>query len=130
MKYLSPHQVLFLHARLIEETGGSHGVRDMGLLLSALGRPQATFEGKDLHPTMYQKAAALSDSMINNHPFVDGNKRTGIGAAVLFLSLNGYVVTASNQELLDLTMQIAQKRTTIDEVANWFEKYSNLRSMT
>ncbi len=130
MKYLSPHQVLFLHARLIEETGGSHGVRDMGLLLSALGRPQATFEGKDLHPTMYQKAAALSDSMINNHPFVDGNKRTGIGAAVLFLSLNGYVVTASNQELLDLTMQIAQKRTTIDEVTNWFEKYSNLRSMT
>ncbi len=130
MKYLSPHQVLFLHARLIGETGGSHGVRDMGLLLSTLGRPQATFEGKDLHPTMYQKAAALSDSMINNHPFVDGNKRTGIGAAVLFLSLNGYVVTASNQELLDLTMQIAQKRTTIDEVANWFEKYSNLRSMT
>ncbi|TET30024.1 MAG: type II toxin-antitoxin system death-on-curing family toxin, partial [Anaerolineales bacterium] len=120
----------FLHARLIEETGGSHGVRDMGLLLSALGRPQATFEGKELHPTNYQKAAALSDSMINNHPFVDGNKRTGIGAAVLFLSLNGYVLTASNQELLDLTMKIAQKKTAIEEVANWFEKYSNLRSTT
>ncbi|MEA1979337.1 MAG: type II toxin-antitoxin system death-on-curing family toxin [Chloroflexota bacterium] len=128
MKYLSPHQVLFLHARLIEETGGSHGVRDVGLLLSALGRPQATFEGKDLHPTIYQKAAVLSDSMINNHPFVDGNKRTGIGAAVLFLSLNGYVVTASNQELLDLTMQIAQKSITIGEVANWLERHSNLRS--
>lgn len=130
MKYLSPHQVLFLHARLIEETGGSHGVRDMGLLLSALGRPQATFEGKDLHPTIYQKAAALAESMINNHPFVDGNKRTGIGTAVLFLSLNGYVVTASNQELLDLTMEIAQKRNSIDEIANWFERYSNLRSIT
>jgi death-on-curing protein len=130
MKYLSPHQVLFLHARLIEETGGSHGVRDMGLLLSALGSPQATFEGKDLHPTLYQKAAALSDSMINNHPFVDGNKRTGIGAAVLFLSLNGYVVTASNQELLDLTMEIARKKTAIETIANWFERYSNLRSTT
>lgn len=130
MKYLSPHQVLFLHARLIEETGGSHGVRDMGLLLSALGRPQATFEGKDLHPTIYQKAAALAESMINNHPFVDGNKRTGIGTAVLFLSLNGYVVTASNQELLDLTMEIAQKRNSIDEIPNWFERYSNLRSIT
>ena len=130
MKVLSPHQVLFLHARLIEETGGSHGVRDMGLLLSALGRPQATFEGKELHPTIYQKAAAQSDSMINNHPFVDGNKRTGIGAAVLFLSLNGYVLTASNQELLDLTMKIAQKKTAIETIANWFEKYSNLRSTT
>lgn len=130
MKYLSPHQVLFLHARLIEETGGSHGVRDMGLLLSALGRPKAMFEGKDLHPTIYQKAAALSDSMINNHPFVDGNKRTGIGAAVLFLSLNGYVLTASNQELLDLTMEIAQKKTAIETIANWFERYSNLRSTT
>ncbi len=68
--------------------------------------------------------------MINNHPFVDGNKRTGIGTAVLFLSLNGYVVTTSNQELLDLTMEIVQKRNSIDEVANWFERYSNLRSIT
>jgi death-on-curing protein len=68
--------------------------------------------------------------MINNHPFVDGNKRTGIGAAVLFLSLNGYVLTASNQELLDLTMKIAQKKTAIETIANWFEKYSNLRSTT
>ena len=128
MKHLSPHQVLFLHARLIEETGGSHGVRDMGLLLSALGRSQATFEGGDLHPTICQKAAALSDSMINNHPFVDGNKRTGIGAAVLFLSLNGYVLTASNQELLNLTMEIAQKKTAIETIANWFERHSNLKS--
>ena len=93
MNYLSPHQVLFLHARLIEETGGSHGVRDMGLMLSALGRPQATFEDEDLHPTIYEKAAVLADSLINSHPFVDGNKRTGIGAAVLFLSINGYVLT-------------------------------------
>ncbi len=130
MKYLSPHQVLFLHARLIEETGGSHGVRDMGLLLSALGRPQATVEGKDLYPTIYRKVAALSDAMINNHPFVDGNKRTGIGAAVLFLSLNGYVLSASNQELLDLTMEIAQKKTAIETIANWFERHSNPRSTT
>ncbi len=128
MKYLSPHQVLFLHARLIEETGGSHGVRDMGLLLSALGRPKATFEGKDLHSTIFVKASSLAESMINNHPFVDGNKRTGIGGAVLFLSLNGYVLTASNQELLDLTMEIAQKKTAIETIANWFERHSNLKS--
>ena len=130
MKVLSPHQVLFLHARLIEETGGSHGVRDMGLLLSALGRPKATFEGKELHPTIFVKASALAESMINNHPFVDGNKRTGIVAAVFFLSLNGYMFTGSNQELIDLTMQIAQKRITIGEVANWFETHTNLGSTT
>ena len=130
MKYLSPHQVLFIHARLIEETGGSHGVRDMGLLLSALGRPKATFEGKELHPTILVKASGLAESMINNHPFVDGNKRTGIVAAVFFLSLNRYMLTASNHELLDLTMQIAQKRTTIGEVANWFETHTNLGSTT
>jgi len=130
MKVLSPHQVLFLHARLIEETGGSHGVRDMGLLLSALGRPRATFEGKEFHPTIYQKAAAMSDSMINNHPFVDGNKRTGIGAAVMFLSLNGYEITASNQELIDLTMKIAQKKTAIEPIVDWFETHTKLRSTT
>lgn len=124
MNYLSPHQVLFLHARLIEETGGSHGVRDMGLLLSALGRPQATFEDKDLHPTIYMKAAVLADSMINNHPFLDGNKRTGIGVAVLFLSINGHVVTASSEELLDITMRIAQKQTSGNEVAAWFKTHS------
>ena len=124
MNYLSSHQVLFLHARLIEETGGSHGVRDMGLMLSALGRPQATFEAEDLHPTIYEKAAVLADSLINNHPFVDGNKRTGIGAAVLFLSINGYVFTASNEELIDITMQIVQKQTSHNEVAVWFEIHS------
>lgn len=124
MNYLSPHQVLFLHARLIEETGGSHGVRDMGLMLSALGRPQATFEDEDLHPTIYEKAAVLADSLINNHPFVDGNKRTGIGAAVLFLSINGYLFTASNEELLNITMRIVQKQTSHNEVAAWFETHS------
>jgi death-on-curing protein len=124
MNYLSPHQVLFLHARLVEETGGSHGVRDMGMMLSALGRPQATFEDEDLHPTIYEKAAVLADSLINNHPFVDGNKRTGIGAAVLFLSINGYVLTASNEELLNITMRMAQKKTPYDEVATWFETHS------
>ncbi len=124
MNYLSPHQVLFLHARLIEETGGSHGVRDMGLLLFALGRPQATFEDKDLHPTIYLKAAVLTDSMINNHPFLDGNKRTGIGVAALFLSANGYGITVSNDELFAITMQIAQKAASHDEVAFWHEAHS------
>jgi len=88
--YLSPEQVLFLHNRLIQETGGAHGIRDLSMLLSALGRPQASFGGNDLYAEIFSKGAALLDSLVRNHPFVDGNKRTAITATTLFLSLNGY----------------------------------------
>lgn len=84
-RYLTPQQVLFIHARLIATTGGEHGVRDVGLLASAVARPQATFDGADLYPDLSEKAAALMDSLTRNHPFVDGNKRTAIAAAALFL---------------------------------------------
>ncbi len=76
MKYLSAEQVLFIHSRLIDETGGSHGIRDTGLLQAAVERPKATFGGKDLYPDIFYKAAALLESLIKNHPFIDGNKRT------------------------------------------------------
>ena len=84
MEYLTAEQVLFIHARLIEETGGSHGVRDLDMLLSALGRAQASFDEQDLYPDLFSKTAALMDSLIRNHPFVDDNKRTGVTAAGLF----------------------------------------------
>jgi death-on-curing protein len=76
----TPAEVLLLHARLIQRTGGSSGVRDMGLLGSALARPQATFGHNDLYPDLWSKAAALMPSLIKNHPFVDGNKRTALAA--------------------------------------------------
>ena len=101
MKYLSAEQILFIHARLIEETGGSHGVRDLGMLLSALGRSQASFEDQDLNPDLFSKAAALMESRIFNHPFLDGNKHTGATGAGLFLRRNGYCLTASNLDLVD-----------------------------
>jgi death-on-curing protein len=88
-RYLTIPQILFLHARLIEETGGSQGLRDLGLLEAASARPQATFGGEELHPDLFEKAAALMDSLINNHPFIDGNKRTGIATAGIFLLQNG-----------------------------------------
>ncbi|MBN2148007.1 MAG: type II toxin-antitoxin system death-on-curing family toxin, partial [Anaerolineales bacterium] len=108
MKYLTPEQVLFIHARLITETGGEHGVLDIGLLQSAMARPQATFDGQNLYPELFSKVAALLESLIGNHAFVDGNKRTAITAAGLFLLLNGYRLTANNQELEDFTLQCAQ----------------------
>ena len=78
MSHLTAEQVLFIHYRLIEETGGIHGIRDIPLLQSAVARPMATFGSDDLYPDIFSKAAALMHSIIKNHPFVDGNKRTSI----------------------------------------------------
>ncbi len=124
MNYLTTEQVLFLHARLIEETGGAHGVRDLGLLLSAPGRPQATFEDRELYSDIFSKAAALMDSLIRNHPFLDGNKRTGVTTAGLFLLRNGFRLTASNASLETLALNIARSKHTIDEISTWLRKNS------
>jgi death on curing protein len=102
MKYLTAKQILFLHARLIAETGRSQGLRDPGMLLSALGRPRASFEGQELYPELTSKAAAQAHSLVTHHPFLDGNKRVGIAAAAIFLQINGKDLTASNQQLLCL----------------------------
>jgi death on curing protein len=119
--YLTTEQILFLHARLVAEIGGSHGVRDLSMLLSAVGRPQTSFDNRDLYPDLFMKAAALMDSLINNHPFVDGNKRTGIAAAVLFLQANGYRLQISNSELEKFTLEVARSEQTIEEIAAWLQ---------
>ncbi|TKJ31798.1 MAG: type II toxin-antitoxin system death-on-curing family toxin [Chloroflexi bacterium B3_Chlor] len=123
MNYLNVEQVLFLHARVVEETGGSHGVRDIGLLESAVARPQATFEGQELYLDIFSKAAALMDSLIRNHPFVDGNKRTGVTGAAIFLRRNGWLPNASNRELEDFTWQVASAELSISQPARWLKKH-------
>jgi death-on-curing protein len=122
--YLTPEQVLFLHSRLISTIGGGHGVRDIGMLLSALGRTQATFDGKELYPDIMLKAAALIDSLVRNHPFVDGNKRTAITASALFLRLNGYLLQVENREMVRFAFACAQSQLSLVEIAEWFRKYS------
>jgi len=128
MIYLTPEQVLFIHSRLVAETGGSHGVRDLGMLESAVARPKATFDDKDLYPDLFTKAAALMDSLINNHPFVDGNKRVGITAAGLFLLINGWQLSTSPQELETITLQVALEGMEIAVLADWLNKNSTGRS--
>ena len=128
MRYLTAEQILFLHARLVVETGGSHGVRELSLLLSAIGRPQASFDDQDLYPDFFTKAGVLMDSLIRKHPFVDGNKRTGIAAAALFLRVNGYWLDARNVELEKLTLKAARSQHTTDEIAAWLQAHA--RSMT
>jgi death-on-curing protein len=125
MNYLTVEQVLFLHARLIEETGGSHGVRDVALLESAVARPQATFDGVGLYPDLFYKAAVLMDSLIRNHPFIDGNKRTGIAASALFLRQNGRYLTAANPELEAFTLYVTESRPDVSEIAAWLKTHSD-----
>ena len=124
MNYLNAEQVLFIHARLIAETGGAHGVRELGLLLSAVARPQVTFDGQDLYPDLFSKAAALLESLVGNHAFLDGNKRTAITSAGLFLRINGYRLTASNQEFETFTLQCAQSLVSLDQITQWFKNNS------
>ena len=124
MIYLSAQQVLFLHARLIAETGGIHGVRDIGLFESAVARPQATFGGEDLYPDVFLKAAILMHSLVGNHPFVDGNKRTGIAAAGLFLRRNSWRPAADNVELQSFTLSVAHIQPEVAEIAVWLKEHS------
>ncbi len=87
--YLTAEQILFRHARLIDTTGGEHGLRDLGLLQSTAARPQATFDSKELYPDLFQKAAALMGSLAQNHPFIDGNKRTKLSLYRFMNQTNG-----------------------------------------
>lgn len=125
LRYLTVEQVLFIHMRLIAETGGSPGLRDLALLESAVARPQATFGGEDLYPDLFVKAAALLDSLVRNHPFVDGNKRVGVTAAGLFLRLNNQQLTASNAELEQFALQSARSELDVEEIAAWLRSYSD-----
>jgi death-on-curing protein len=122
--YLTAEQVLFIHARLITETGGSHGVRDVGLLASAVARAQATFAGEELYPDVFIKAAALMHSLIHNHPFVDGNKRTGIAAAALFLKQNGWRLRTTPAELEEFTLSVTQEKLRLEVMGDWFKANS------
>ena len=85
MKYLTSHRVLFIHDQVIRRTGGSYGVRDLGLLESAVYRPQTTFDAQDLYLSIFDKAAALLQSLLKNHPFIDGNKRTALSLSLIHI---------------------------------------------
>src|SRR3989344_417679 len=117
MKYLTTEDVLLLHHLSVEKSGGSHGLRDPGLLDAAVHRPQATFAGEDLYPTIFDKAGALCHSLIKNHAFVDGNKRTSLLSAMTMLELNGYIFTCKQQELVDFGLQIDNENISVEKIA-------------
>jgi death-on-curing protein len=124
MRYLSAQELLVLHALVVDETGGSHGVRDVGLLQSVAAKPAARFGGKDLYKGAFSKAAVLLEALINYHVFVDGNKRTGLIASARFLAINGYTLTASNKKLEALALAVATKEVEVKEITARLKKYS------
>lgn len=125
--FLTPDEVLALHEDQITRYGGRHGVRDLNLLFSALGTPPATFEGMFLHNDLFEMAAAHLYHVARNHPFVDGNKRTALAAALVFLWLNGFSLHADEDALTDLVLRVAAGKAIKAEAAVFLKAHSKLR---
>jgi death on curing protein len=127
MRYLSLQEVISLHSLLIAQTGGSSGLRDRGALESAVAQPEASFGGEDLYPDLATKAAALGHSLIQNHPFVDGNKRVGHAAMEVLLFLNGYEIDASVDEQETIIIDVASGKVSRIEFSEWISKHMVVR---
>jgi death on curing protein len=112
-----------IHKILIDAFGGSNGVRDLRLLDSALARPFQTFENADLHSTPIRKAASLIESVLINHPFVDGNKRTGYVLMRIFLISNGLDINASQEEKYDFVINIASGKAKFEQIVDWLTNH-------
>ncbi len=118
---ISINNILRLHELSILKYGGTEGVRDQGLMESAIARPYQTFGGEDLYPTFFEKAAAIVESIIINHPFVDGNKRTGFLAMLAVLEAGNLKITATNDELYNFTIKISTGEIKFEEIVTWLK---------
>ena len=127
IRYLTVVEVLNLHRQVIEECGGALSIRDLGSLESAVAQPKMTFDGKDLYPTIIEKASALGFSLIKNHPFLDGNKRTSHAAMEIFLVLNGMEINALIQEQERVVLLLAAGDLGREEFTEWLRL--NLRTI-
>ena len=116
---LSKSQIFLMHEQLIAQTGGSTGLRDEGMLDSALNAPFQTFGGEDVYPSLQQKATRLCFGLVKNHPFVDGNKRIGAHVMLVFLALNGIELQYTQTELSDIILQLAANTIQSSDLLNW-----------
>jgi death-on-curing protein len=124
MEYLDLRHVIAMQEALIEKYGGLHGIRDKGLLESALAQPRQSAFGEDVFPDVPSKAAAYAYYLSENQPFLDGNKRVATAAAITFLRLNGFDLKASQEDVYEIIMKLANKKLTRDGLAEWFRKNS------
>ncbi len=116
---MTKEQILLLHTQLIEATGGSDGIRDANLLESALESPFQSYSGEELYPSIQAKAARLCYGLVKNHAMIDGNKRIGVHAMLVFLTLNGYEVEYTQKELSDLILDVAANRKQYEDILQW-----------
>lgn len=124
MRYFTLEEMLYLHDRVIKRTGGRAGIRSLALLESAIYRPASTFGGEDLYPDLFSKAAALVHSLVNNHPFTDGNKRTAYAAGARFLFVNGYTVRVTQRSVVKFLLDVEAKKLSLDNIAVWFRRHA------
>lgn len=116
---LTKEQILLLYSELIKMTGGSDGIRDIGLLESASETPFQSYGGEELYPSVQAKAARLCCGLVKNHAMVDGNKRIGVHAMLVFLSVNGYELRYTQKELSDLILDVAADKKRYEDVLQW-----------
>ena len=117
--------LIFIHSAAIARYGGASGIRDVGSLEATVTRPYTALGGSEMFPDPFTKAAALMESVIQRHPFLDGNKRTGVASAVYLLRKHGYrLAGVSNAGLVELSLNVAEHRMTLTELASWFEAHT------
>ena len=124
MKYVAAEDILAIHSELIDETGGLHGVRDVGLLVSVTMRPKGRFGGRPLYKNVFEKAAVYLEALARNHVFTDGNKRTAILVCARFLFSNGFELTATNKEVEEFVIKVVIEKLSAQEVAVWVKRHS------
>lgn len=125
--FLTFAEIIEIHDYQIEHYGGIDGLRSVEMLKSAIGMPSSTFSGEYLHPTIPEMAAAYLFHLVENHPFLDGNKRVGAMASLVFLDLNGYEFDATDEEFTDLVMRVASGKMLKSEVVLFFQQHSHDR---
>jgi death-on-curing protein len=123
MRYLTIAEALEIYQRVMQQTGGLMGVRDLGLLESAIAQPYMTFGGNELYSSLAEQAAALGFSLIQNHPFADGNKRTGHAVMESFLALNDYEINASTAEQVEVILSLASGNLSREEFTEWLSNH-------
>lgn len=123
MRYLTLAEILELHHRVIEQSGGAHGIRDLGGVESAIAQPQMTFGGGELYPTLEAKAGALCYSLVMNHAFVDGNKRIGHAAMETFLVIHGYELAPNVDDAEHVMLKLAAGEVSREELLEWITSH-------
>lgn len=124
IRFLSEAEVIAINEEMVAKFGGLHGVKDLHMLSLAVGRPQMSVAFHDAYKSIFDKAAAMFHSIINNHPFLDGNKRTSLFSAILFLEHNGWAVEFRRKEAVEFTKRAHDEDYTVEQISKWLKEHS------